>query len=74
MILLEEISVPVYELLGGKHRNKVPVFATTAGPYGQDMIDQAKEFMKMGINAFRLSYDNMDIQNGGLFEPKSFNS
>ena len=66
----KKLGVPVYELLGGKHRNKVPVFATTAGPYGQDMIDQAKEFMKMGINAFRLSYDNMDIQNGGLFEPR----
>ena len=34
------------------------------------MIKQAKEFMDMGINAFRLSYDNMDIQNGGLFEPR----
>jgi galactonate dehydratase len=34
------------------------------------MIDQAKEFMGRGINAFRLSYDNMDIQNSGLFEPR----
>ena len=38
--------------------------------YFEKMIKQAKEFMDMGINAFRLSYDNMDIQNGGLFEPR----
>ena len=67
-IVGKKLGVPVYELLGGKHRHTVPVFATTAGPYGPDMIEQAKEFMGRGINAFRLSYDNMDIQSGGLFE------
>ena len=66
----KKLGVPVYDLLGGKHRNKIPVFATTKGPYGQEMIEQAKEFMDIGINAFRLSYDNMDIQNSGLFEPR----
>lgn len=69
-IVGKKLGVPVYELLGGKHREYVPVFATTAGPYGPDMIEQAKEFMARGINAFRLSYDNMDIQNSGLFEPR----
>jgi len=69
-IVGKKLGVPVYDLLGGKHRNKVPVFATTEGPYGPEMIKQSKEFMDMGINAFRLSYDNMDIQNGGLFEPR----
>jgi galactonate dehydratase len=69
-IVGKKLGVPVYELLGGKHRHTVPVFATTAGPYGPDMIEQAKEFMGRGINAFRLSYDNMDIQSGGLFEPR----
>ena len=66
----KKLGVPVYDLLGGKHRNKIPVFATTEGPYGPEMIEQAKEFMNIGINAFRLSYDNMDIQNSGLFEPR----
>jgi galactonate dehydratase len=69
-IVGKKLGVPVYELLGGKHRHKVPVFATTAGPYGPAMIEQAKEFMGRGITAFRLSYDNMDIQNSGLFEPR----
>jgi galactonate dehydratase len=34
------------------------------------MIEQAKEFMNRGITAFRLSLDGMDIQSGGLFEPR----
>ena len=66
----KKLGVPVYELLGGRHRHSIPVFATTAGPYGPKMIEQAKEFMDRGINAFRLSYDNMDVQNNGLFEPR----
>ncbi len=66
----KKLGVPVYELLGGRHRHSIPVFATTAGPYGPKMIEQAKEFMGRGINAFRLSYDNMDVQNNGLFEPR----
>jgi galactonate dehydratase len=69
-IVGKKLGVPVYELLGGKHRHTVPVFATTSQPYGQGMIDQAKDFMDRGINAFRLSYDSMDIQAGGLFEPR----
>ena len=66
----KKLGVPVYELLGGRHRHSIPVVATTAGPYGPKMIEQAKEFMGRGINAFRLSYDNMDVQNNGLFEPR----
>ena len=69
-IVGKKLGVPVYELLGGKHRHTVPVFATTSQPYGQGMIDQAKDFMARGINAFRLSYDSMDVQNSGLFEPR----
>jgi galactonate dehydratase len=69
-IVGKKLGVPVYELLGGKHRHTVPVFATTSQPYGQGMIDQAKDFMARGINAFRLSYDSMDVQGGGLFEPR----
>ena len=69
-IVGKKLGVPVYELLGGKHRHSIPVFATTAGPYGPEMIEQAREFMGRGINAFRLSYDSMDVQNNGLFEPR----
>ena len=69
-IVGKKLGVPVYELLGGRHRDEVGVFATTPGPYGPDMIEQARDFMASGINAFRLSYDGMAINQGGIFEPR----
>ena len=69
-IVGKKLGVPVYDLLGGRHRDEVPVFATTPGPYGVEMIEQARAFMESGIDAFRLSYDGMDINRGGIFEPR----
>ena len=60
------LKVPVYELLGGKQRNQVPTFATTSAPPGQEMIEQAKELIKSGWQAFRLSLS----QSGGGGESK----
>ena len=60
------LNVPVYELLGGKQRNQVPTFATTSAPPGQEMIEQAKELIKSGWQAFRLSLSQGG--GGGEFE------
>ena len=64
------LNVPVYELLGGKQRNQVPTFATTSAPPGQEMIEQAKELIKSGWQAFRLSLS----QSGGEGEFESIYS
>ena len=64
------LNVPVYELLGGKQRNQVPTFATTSAPPGQEMIEQAKELIKSGWQAFRLSLS----QSGGGEEFESIYS
>src|ERR1044071_6239848 len=42
------LGVPVYDLLGGKQRERIPTFATTKGPCGEVMIDQARELMELG--------------------------
>ena len=60
------LNVPVYELLGGKQRNQVPTFATTSAPPGPEMIEQAKELIKSGWQAFRLSLSQSG--GGGEFE------
>ena len=49
------LGVPVYDLLGGKQREFVPTFATTAAPPGEAMIDQARALMEAGWTAMRLS-------------------
>jgi len=69
-IVGKKLGVPVYELLGGKNRDTIPVFATTSAPYGPEMIDEAREFMARGIMAFRMSYDKMGTDTDGLFEPR----
>ena len=71
-IVGKKLGVPVYDLLGGRNRDRIPVFATTPGPYGHAMIEQARELMDRGITAFRLSYDSMEINapGGGVFEPR----
>ncbi|WP_108396985.1 mandelate racemase/muconate lactonizing enzyme family protein [Devosia submarina] len=49
------LGVPVYELLGGKQRDRIPTFATTSGEPGESMIEQAQMLMEAGWTAMRLS-------------------
>jgi galactonate dehydratase len=62
------LGVPVYQLLGGKQRNLIPTFATTKGPCGPEMIEQAKELMAMGWKAIRLFPSDHDSK--GVYEPR----
>ncbi|MCX5495696.1 mandelate racemase/muconate lactonizing enzyme family protein [Kaistia dalseonensis] len=54
-ILGKALGVPVYQLLGGKQRDRIPTFATTSAPPGPEMIEQAKELIAAGWTAMRLS-------------------
>ena len=49
------LGVPVYQLLGGKQRERVPSFATTSAPPGEEMIEQAKMLVARGWSCMRLS-------------------
>ena len=49
------LGVPVYELLGGKQRERVPAFASTAIEPGERMIEQAQQLVGLGWQCFRLS-------------------
>jgi galactonate dehydratase len=62
------LGVPVYQLLGGKQRNHVPTFATTKGPCGPEMIEQARELVAMGWSAIRLFPADHDSR--GVYEPR----
>ena len=64
------LGVPVYELLGGKHRDFVPTFATTTAPPGPEMIEQAQWLLDNGWTAFRLSTDQMGINDDNMYEPR----
>jgi len=60
------LGVPVYQLLGGKHRDRVPTFATT----GEEMIEQAKMLMSLGWDCIRFIPAGQRAGNN-LFEPRA---
>jgi galactonate dehydratase len=62
------LGVPVYQLLGGKQREHIPTFATTRGPCGPEIIEQARELMAGGWNAIRLF--PADHDSSGVYEPR----
>jgi len=57
-------GVPVYELLGGKQRDFVPLFATAGGPMGPALIDDVQGLVGEGWQAIRL-FPSMPAAGGG---------
>jgi galactonate dehydratase len=47
------LGVPVYQLLGGKHRDRVPAFATAPADPGPEMIEQGKLLRDTGWTCIR---------------------
>ncbi len=48
------LGVPVYELLGGKQRDFVPLFATAGAPMGPALLDDVRGLVDEGWQAIRL--------------------
>lgn len=66
------LGVPVYELLGGKHRDYVPLFATIGRPVGPAMIEGAHELLDAGWTAIRTGMHaphEVNAAGEGVFEP-----
>lgn len=62
------LNVPVYELLGGRQRHRIPTFASTSEPPGDKMIEQAKTLVQAGWNAVRFFPAGMEDEK--IFEPR----
>jgi galactonate dehydratase len=62
------LGVPVHQLLGGKQRDHIPTFATTKGPCGPALIEQAQELVALGWTAMRLS--PADHGSRSVYEPR----
>lgn len=48
------LGVPVYQLLGGKHRDYVPCFATTSGSSLDQLLDNVRLLLDHGWNVIRI--------------------
>ena len=62
------LGVPVYQLLGGKHRDRVPAFATSFAEPGPKMVEDAVLLMSLGWHCIRLIAGGHNSP--GVFEPR----
>ncbi|WP_375451811.1 mandelate racemase/muconate lactonizing enzyme family protein [uncultured Devosia sp.] len=63
------LGVPVYQLLGGKHRDHIPTFASTPSITGPETLEAAQALIERGwstIRFFPAAWDN----GNGVFEPR----
>lgn len=65
------LGVPVYQLLGGRHREYIPCFATTSLQPLPRAIDNVKHLVSQGWTAIRtgIAVRTDDGQRSGVFEP-----
>ena len=63
------LGVPVYQLLGGKHRDAVPCFATCEMPSTETLIENARLLLDSGWNVIRANWAH--THEGDVFEPRA---
>jgi galactonate dehydratase len=64
------LGVPVYQLLGGKHRDDVPCFITIGAPDGPQFIERLKAVIDRGWNVIRTGIGRPPDADPNLFEPR----
>jgi galactonate dehydratase len=62
------LGVPVYDLLGGRQRDRIPTFASTSAEPGPEMIEQARNLVRSGWSCVRLFPSGQ--QSRELYEPR----
>jgi galactonate dehydratase len=62
------LGVPVYDLLGGRQRDRIPTFASTSADPGPEMIEQARNLVSSGWSCVRLFPSGQ--QSRELYEPR----
>ncbi|MGQ9683450.1 MAG: mandelate racemase/muconate lactonizing enzyme family protein [Anaerolineae bacterium] len=65
------LGVPVYQLLGGRQRDRVPCFATADAEMGPALIEEVKEWLAVGWPVVRV-FPSMPGtgRDAGLWEPR----
>ena len=66
------LGVPVYELLGGKHRNRVPCFATTSARSCEQLLADVRLLLDNGWDVIRViaAHHAPEDDDGRLYEPR----
>ena len=65
------LGVPVYQLLGGKQRDRVPCFATAGAAVGPELVDDVQRLADLGWTVIRtMTAGPRDEQGRLIFEPR----
>ena len=64
------LGVPVYQLLGGKHRHHIPCFATTGAGSIEQLIENAQLLISKGWNVIRTGAAATQQGDPNIFEPR----
>ena len=65
------LGVPVYQILGGKHRDYVPCFVTSLVNPGEAIIEDVKRLIRDGWKVIRTGIGHPKENNPVLFEPRA---
>lgn len=70
-IVGKALGVPVYQLLGGKHRDVIPCFATAYGGRGEQLLESVQFLWSHGWTVIRaMSLLPKEPENPNIFEPR----
>ncbi|NQU30928.1 MAG: mandelate racemase/muconate lactonizing enzyme family protein, partial [Anaerolineae bacterium] len=70
-IVGKALDVPVYQLLGGKHRDLIPCFATTGGESGEQMLENVKLLWEHDWRVMRMMpLSPKKSESSDVFEPR----
>jgi len=70
-LVAKSLGVPVYQLLGGKHRDFVPCFVTARNAPGPEMIEEAKRLVSQGWSVIRTGIGHPPTGgDASFFEPR----
>jgi galactonate dehydratase len=70
-LVARKLDVPVYQLLGGAHRDRVPGFPTVASPLSSaEVITAAERLIDDGWNVLRFLPAEKNADESGIFEPR----
>lgn len=64
------LGVPVYDLLGGRQRDHVPLFATTQAPMGPRLLEDGRALVEQGWSVIRLTPGAPEGDDPDVFEPR----
>ncbi|XPF94546.1 mandelate racemase/muconate lactonizing enzyme family protein [Colwellia sp. RE-S-Sl-9] len=70
-LVAKSLNIPVYQLLGGKQRDRIPLFATTVAPMGPELVDDVLRLKNEGWQVIRTTTGQAgDAEKAELFDPR----